>query len=42
VAHGTAAEVAHAKDILKTTKPANLDEHNLGAAKPAVAAMGSR
>ncbi|MGA3267426.1 MAG: general stress protein [Verrucomicrobiota bacterium] len=42
VAHGTVAEVAHAKDILKTTKPANLDEHNLGAAKPAVAMMSSR
>jgi hypothetical protein len=37
VAHGTAAEVAKAKDILKTTKPAELDEHVLGAAKPAVA-----
>jgi hypothetical protein len=37
VAHGTAAEVARAKDILKTTKPAQLDEHVLGAAKPAVA-----
>src|ERR1700746_50343 len=30
VAHGTAAEVARAKDILKTTKPAQLDEHDLG------------
>ena len=37
VAHGTVAEVAKAKDILKTTKPANLDEHVLGAAKPAAA-----
>jgi hypothetical protein len=36
VAHGTAAEVAKAKDILKTTKPAVLDEHVLGTAKPAV------
>ena len=27
VAHGTAAEVAKAKEILKTTKPADLDEH---------------
>ncbi len=35
VAHGTAVEVAKAKEILKTTKPANLDEHVLGAAKPA-------
>ena len=38
VAHGTAAEVAMAKDILKTTKPAELDEHDLGTTKPAVAA----
>lgn len=37
VAHGTAAEVAKAKDILKTTKPAELDEHVLGAPEPAVA-----
>ena len=35
VAHGTAAEVAKAKDILKTTKPAALDEHDLGTPKPA-------
>jgi hypothetical protein len=37
VAHGTAAEVAKAKDILKTTKPANMDEHVLGNATPAAA-----
>ena len=37
VAHGTAVEVAKAKDILKTTKPAALDEHVLGTAKPAAA-----
>ena len=37
VAHGTEAEVAKAKDILKTTKPAQLDEHALGAAEPAMA-----
>ncbi len=37
VAHGTVAEVAKATEILKTTKPAELDEHTLGAAKPAVA-----
>jgi len=42
MAHGTAAEVAQAKEILQTTKPANLDEHDLGAAKPAVAVMGER
>ena len=35
VAHGTAAEVAKAKDILKTTRPATLDEHDLGTPKPA-------
>ena len=33
VAHGTAAEVARAKEILKTTKPAQLDEHDLGTAR---------
>src|SRR5580765_1607191 len=38
VAHGNAAEVAMAKDILATTKPAQLDEHDLGTTKPAVAA----
>ena len=37
VAHGTEAEVAKAKEILKTTKPAQLDEHALAAAKQAVA-----
>ena len=38
VAHGTAAEIGEAKDILKTTKPAELDEHVLVTSKPAVAA----
>lgn len=33
VAHGTAAEVAKAKDILGTTRPAELSQHNLEAAK---------
>jgi len=33
VAHGTKAEVAKAKDILATTKPAQLDEHDLGTAR---------
>jgi hypothetical protein len=37
VAHGTAAEVAKAKEILHTTKPAVLNEHDLGAPKPAAA-----
>jgi hypothetical protein len=37
VAHGTAAEVARAKDILKTTEPAQLDEHDLGTARLAAA-----
>ena len=37
VAHGTAAEVAKAKDILKTTKPLALDEHVLEAPEPALA-----
>lgn len=37
VAHGTGAQVVQAREILKTTKPAVLDEHVLGAAKPAVA-----
>jgi len=37
VAHGTAGEVAKAKDILKTTKPAVLDEHILETANPAAA-----
>ena len=35
VAHGTAAEVAKAKDILVTTRPAELSQHNLEAAKQA-------
>jgi len=37
VAYGTAAEVARAKDILKTTKPAQLDEHVLGSVRAAAA-----
>jgi uncharacterized membrane protein len=37
MAHGTEAEVAHAKDILKTTKPTELDEHVLSAPVPPVA-----
>ena len=37
VAHGTAEEMAKAKEILKTTKPAELDGHFLGAAVPAKA-----
>jgi uncharacterized membrane protein len=37
MAHGTEAEVAHAKDILKTTRPAELDEHVLSAPGQAVA-----
>jgi hypothetical protein len=37
VAHGTIAEVAKAKEILKTTKPATLDEHSLGTPAPAAA-----
>ncbi len=36
VAHGTAAEIAKANEILKTTKPAELNEHVFGAAKPPV------
>ncbi|HTS70914.1 MAG TPA: permease, partial [Terriglobia bacterium] len=35
VAHGTAAEVAKARDILGTTRPAELSQHNLEAAKQA-------
>jgi len=35
VAHGTADEVAKAKDILNTTKPAELNQHSLQAAKTA-------
>ena len=37
VAHGTEAEIAQAKEILKTTKPAELDEHVLDAPGQAVA-----
>jgi hypothetical protein len=37
VAHGTEAEVAQAKEILKKTNPAQLDEHEMGAATPALA-----
>ena len=37
LAYGTAAEVARGKDILKTTKPAQLDEHVLGSARAAAA-----
>ena len=35
LAHGTAAEVAKAKDILTTTAPAELNQHTPGAAKQA-------
>ncbi len=38
VAHGTAAEVARANDILKTTKPVQLDEHILGTTTASVTA----
>ena len=38
VAHGTEAEVAKAKDILATTKPAQLDEHVLGTTTASVPA----
>ena len=37
VAHGTATEVARAKEILQTTKPAVLDEHLVGASESALA-----
>jgi uncharacterized membrane protein len=37
VAHGTIAEVAKAREILKTTSPATLDEHSLGTPAPAAA-----
>ncbi|HTS19178.1 MAG TPA: general stress protein [Verrucomicrobiae bacterium] len=37
VAHGTAAEITRARDILKTTKPAQLDEHALAVPEPAMA-----
>jgi len=36
VAHGTAAEIAKANEILKTTKPAELNEHVVGAGTPAM------
>jgi len=36
VAHGTAAEIAKANEILKTTKPAELNEHVFWAGKPPV------
>jgi hypothetical protein len=36
VAHGTEAEVARAKETLRTTKPAELNDHVLGVPKPAV------
>ena len=35
VAHGTAAEVAKAKDILSATGPSALDQHQLEVAKQA-------
>jgi uncharacterized membrane protein len=37
VAHGTADEVAKAKDILNTTKPAELNQHSLQTVKIAAA-----
>jgi uncharacterized membrane protein len=37
VAHGTEAEVAKAKEILRTTRPAELNDHALGAPKSAAA-----
>ena len=37
MAHGTVAEVARAKGILRATNPAALDEHVLGTAAPAMA-----
>ncbi len=37
VAHGTADEVARAKDILNTTKPAEINQHTLQATKTAAA-----
>jgi uncharacterized membrane protein len=37
VAHGTADEVAKAKDILNTTKPAELNQHSLQTVKTAAA-----
>jgi Heat induced stress protein YflT domain len=38
VAHGTAAEAARAKDILRTTGPSQLDQHTLEAVKQAATA----
>ena len=38
VAHGTAAEIAKAKEILQATKPATLEQHTLGAPEAAMAA----
>jgi hypothetical protein len=38
VAHGTAAEAAKAKDILAATRPADLNQHTLGAVKQAAGA----
>jgi hypothetical protein len=35
--HGTVVEVAKAKEILKTTKPADLDEHACEAVREAAA-----
>jgi len=37
VAHGSETEIARAKEILNTTKPAELDEHVLTGAEPALA-----
>ena len=37
VAHGTVDEVGKAREILKTTKPAQLDEHALSNPEPAMA-----
>ena len=38
VAHGNATEISRAKDTLAgTTKPAQLDQHNVGAQEPAMA-----
>jgi hypothetical protein len=36
VAHGTGAEVAKAKEILRTTNPLQLDDHVLEVAKPVI------
>src|SRR6266481_5447762 len=37
MAHGSETEIARAKEILNTTKPAELDEHVLTGAEPALA-----